>query len=255
VSDDDDRPRDASSAADAGWSDPDRVNTAWAEAVAPDDISELTRDIQAYRREQRATRRRARLQRLAERPWTTPLLFAVAAMSIAALVATMLTLLNPAGGREAASPLPLAHTAVADGQLGGLLPNATLRTDGGAMVSARTLRPTVVALIPLQCDCTSRLASLARDASAERLRLMVVAPTYPDAEAASLPGQLDKVNSAVYYDPTGDLRAAVAADGVTLVLINRDGTVFNVQRDAVSESASTLNTLLQRMLQQPRAGG
>jgi hypothetical protein len=253
--DDDDRPRDASSAAGAGWSDPEQVNTAWTEEAAPNDISELSRDIQAYHRELRAAHRRAWIRRLTDRPGSTPLLLIIAAMAIAALVATLLTLMHPSEANQAPSQLPLAHTSIAAGQPNGLLPSASLRTTSGSTVDARNLRPGVIALIPLHCQCTARLRDLASDASRERLRLSVIAPSYPDAEAASLPGQLDRADSAVLYDPTDQLRTSMAAEGLTLVVVDRDGTVYNVQRNVVSAPASNLSTLLQRMLLQTRASG
>jgi hypothetical protein len=253
VPDDDDRPRDASSAAGAGWSDAESVNTAWAQSTAPDDISELSRDIQAYHREQRAKRRRATLQRLSDRPGATPALIAVVALAIAALVATVLILMNP-GGKSSPSELPLASTSTQVGQVGGVLPDARLRAASGGTISANALRPAAIALIPLHCNCTPLLRNLAGGASPQRLGLKVIAPT-PDAEADTLSGQLGSADSAVYYDSSGNVRASVGALGVTLVLINRNGTIFSIQRNVVSESASTLSTLLQRMLLQKQASG
>jgi hypothetical protein len=246
VPDDDDRPRDASGAADvSGLGD-----TSWAEATAPDDIRELERDVQAYRREQRAARRRARLRRLTARPSAVPLLLTGAALAVAALVATLLTVLDPHPTGDTPTPLPVAATSIADGHTGGLLPAASLRATDGSTTSARNLRPGVVAMIPLHCGCEPMLSDLAHAVAGDRFSMYVVAPTYPDAEAAALTGRLDAAGSAVYFDPTGALASSVGADQqVTLAVVDRNGTIFQIERDVTGPN-STLDAALLRMLLQ-----
>jgi hypothetical protein len=246
VSDDDDRPRDASGAADAGWSDPE-VNTAWADAHAPDDISELARDIQAYHRENRAAHRRESLQRLSSRRGVTPALMAVAAVVIAALIATLLTVVDPRRGPTTPTELPLAQTAIADGHVNGLLPDTSLRVPDGAAIAARTLRPAVVAVLPARCECTPLVSTIAQRATVDNVQLDLVAPTYPDAYAASLPGQLEGATS-VYYDTAGQLAPAVGAVGLTLVIVARDGSIYHIQRAVTSSTVADLSPALGDML-------
>lgn len=249
--DDDDRPRDASGAADVSG----QGDTSWADATAPDDIRELERDIQAYRRELRVARRRARLRRLGARPSAVPLILTCSALAIAALVATLLTVFDPHPTGDTPAALPLATTTVADGHTGGLLPDATLRATDGSTTPARSLRPGVVAMIPLQCACEPLLSNLAARVASDRFSMYVVAPTYPDADAAALTGRLDTATSAVYYDPTGALASSVGADQqVTLAVVNRDGTIYRIERD-VTAPTDALDAALLRMLLQTRVTG
>jgi hypothetical protein len=253
VPDEDDRPRDASSAADPGWSDADQAAKAWSQAVAPDDIRELARDIQAYHRERRAARRRERLRRLFARPGSAPMTLTVAVLAIAALVAMLLTVMDPARSRP--SSLPLTAPSAAPGQPGGLLPAVSLRDLSGNAIPSRSLRPGVIALIPLNCHCAPLLSALAGDASTKQLPLLVVAPTAPDADAAALGGRIDRGTSSVYYDASGLLANDFGAKGVTVVLLDRDGTVFRVRRDVATEASSHLIPLLQQMLPQQGTSG
>lgn len=250
--DDDDRPRDASSAADHGRSDPARNDpalddTEWANAVAPDDIRALAGDIAAYRREVRTARRRARTRRWFARPGVTSLSMIAAGFAIAAVLATLFTVLEPRSVGKPPAALPLAHPSVAVGQPGGLLPDVALQAFGGNSVGSRALRPGVLALIPLHCQCVPLLNSLASGAYAETLPLIVVAPNVVDAEAATLSGQLNR-GADVYYDSSDALATDLGARGVTLVILDRDGTIYDLQRDVPSAGSSNLAGLLQTML-------
>jgi hypothetical protein len=243
--DDDDRPRDAGSAADPAWS----------LAVAPDDISTLAPDIAAYHRELRAASRRKWLGRLFARPGITALAMTVAGLALAAVVATLLSVIDPQGAHKGPSALPLAaHPSAQAGQLHGLLPDVALQGVGGNSVRSRTLRPAVLALIPLHCECAGLLNGFADAAAAAKLALVVVAPTVEDAEATALSGQLTHGRTEIFYDSAGALATdfAVAGTGVTLVVLDRDGTIFHIQQAVPSTASSHLNTLLQQMLA-PRA--
>jgi hypothetical protein len=246
VPDEDDRPPDASSAAGAGWSDPDRLNTAWAEVRAPDDISELARDIQTYHRELRASRRRAWFDRVASHPATRKLALTMAVLALAAIVASLLTVMRPHSGTKGSSARPLSQTSIPVGRQGGLVPSVTLRATDATTVNSRSLRPAVLALLPGHCGCTPLLTHLARDASSHAARLYAIAPLGHDAEAASLPGQLP--SDTVFYDANGDLARDFGAQGLTLVTVDRDGTIFKVQPAVTSEPGAGLDALLSKML-------
>jgi hypothetical protein len=253
VPDDDDRPRDASGAAGAGWSDHEPLNTAWFELTAPDDISELDRDIHAYHRELRAARRRERFERV----WTSraarPVTLLVAVMAVAAVVASLLTILGSNHPAKAPTQLPLARTSDAAGERSGLLPAVELRraTDR-TTVGARSLRPGIIALLPSHCACTARLVAVAHELAATQVRFYVIAPTDPDAEVAALAGPLR--SDSLFYDQNDDLAAAVGAHGLTLVTVDRDGTIFDIQPNAGALPRGELAATVEEMLQ-PGAGG
>ena len=251
--DDDDRPRDASSAAGAGWSDPDRLNTAWFEVSAPDDISELARDVQAYRRELRAARRRAWFDKVFSYRGARPLTLTLSVLALAAIVVSLLTVLRPTNAAKGPTDLPLASTSIAAGQTGGLLPAVDLRraTDH-TTVASQSLRPGVLALLPAHCSCTPLLTGLAESLSPTQVGFYVIAPSDPDAEAAALTGPLR--SDSVFYDPNGDLAASFSAHGLTLVTVNRDGTVVDIRRDVVSPPGGDLAVLVHRMLQSGASG-
>jgi hypothetical protein len=240
--DDEDRPRDASSAADP----------AWAAAAAPDDISSLSADIAAYHRELRGARRRATLRRLFARPGVTALAMTAAGFALAAIVATLLSVLDPEATSSGPSKLPLAHPTAQSAQPRGLVPDVTLRDVNGGSVSAQALRPGVLALVPLRCNCTPLLQSLAHDADESSLPLFVVAPTGSDAEVSALAGQLRSSRSALYFDSSGALANDFAASGVTLVVVDRDGTIFGVKRAVSTEADGNLTVLLSQMLDTPK---
>jgi hypothetical protein len=243
----DDRSRDAPGPADGqGGTDADAT---WANAVAPDDLSGLARDVAAYHRELRQARRHRRTQSLLARRSTIPLLVIGGATLLAGLIAVMLTLV----ARGAVEPRPaaaaLAHPAIADGALHGLLPNALLQGPNGKIRSrAVTLRPAVFALIPTRCDCGTLLNALAGQAYSENLGLAVVVPAASDAAAASMVSALARGSAGLYFDATGALNAAVGAEGVTLVVISRDGTIYDIKRSVTDPATTSLDATLQSML-------
>jgi hypothetical protein len=236
--DDDDRPRDASSAAD-----PD-----WANVVVPDDISELAGEIEAYRRERRRAARQARLSRWSRRRGVVPLLVLTCAMVLAALIATMLTVLGPTALGRAPTPLPVAaHPAAAVGRVQGLLPDVALRTDTG-VVHSRDLRPSVIALVPPRCNCGTELNTLSGEAFGVELPFSVVEPGTADPAMAAAVQRISRGAPTLYFDPDGTLARSEAATGVTVVMLNRDATIFRVVRSVTTANAGQLGPLLQTMV-------
>ncbi len=193
-----------------------------ADFVVPDDASELDLDLLAYRRELAARQRRARVERLFKtRRWqrygvSGPL--TVGVLMVVALFGSMLALLVPTTGATSPPPQTIAgRPAAAPGQVGGLLPDVTLRR-AGRPVSGRALRPAVLALLPPGCRCARLLEEIGGQAREFDLPLVLVGAAAPDRGGA-------------LRDPAGQLMGTYAARGVTLLLLRDDGVVTAVERD------------------------
>jgi len=236
VRDDDDGPPDGRPAGDGA---------VWAgDVVVPDDLRELGHDVEAYRRELRAARRRDRLRHwVGARPGTRwPAAGSLIAMLLlgVGLVAGLLFAL-PVHQVALRRPAPLADPAIPAGQLGGLLPEVTLRLPEAAR--ALTLRPALFALVPARCGCAAILDSLAGQAAQYDIPLVVVAAGGFDPELAGLVQGIHVGNAEAAYDPSGVLAATYRADQVTAVILAPDGTVPYVLRDATSDTAADTATI------------
>jgi hypothetical protein len=217
--------------------------------VVPDDLRELHTDIEAYHREVRQAARRRRFTRITRTPaWqrlALPMTVAVGSLAVAGAVLAILTLGHP-GPITGPSSAPIATTpAAAIGQVGGLLPDVTVRGDTGAM-NVRDIRPALVALVPLHCDCTSLLSKIAGQAAEVSIPLVVVAPSTTDAEVAALPGQIHNSSVSALFDLHGELAAAYSATGVTVLGVRPDATVSFVQPDV--DATVHLELPLQQMV-------
>lgn len=243
VPEDDERPSDRTGGADAGWSEADQSDLSWAQAIAPDDISELSRDVQAYHREQRSARRQQRYGRLALGPTSAPLTLTVAALALVAVVATLLTVMGP---RPAGSPSAerLAITTVADGKVGGLLPAVSLLDANHQTVAARALRPAVLAVVPPGCGCSDDVHAAATSAGTQNIPLYAVVPAGQSVDGDSLTLQ----STAILSDTDGALTKAIGPNGLTLVLVNRNGMIYRIYPSADSVDTRDLPSNLQSML-------
>ena len=214
---------------DAPWAEP----PAWIDPVVPDDIRELQPDVDAYHRELRSARRRERWQWLtgtrAWQRWSFPAGVLTGAFALAMVVFALLAV-DGRSARPESTPVPLASPTAAVGTKGGLLPDVSLTTTTGASISARSLRPALVVLLPLHCNCNNVLTSLAGQAEEVQLRLVVIGPSQPDAEVAALPGQLHYADLVAAYDASGSLSSAYDASGVTTVILGRDGVVEDIEQ-------------------------
>jgi hypothetical protein len=222
--------------------------------VVPDDARELDRDLVAYRREQRQRRRRARWRRMF-RPVTrfglaTPVI--AAAVLIAVISATLLTVLGPNSvPRPSATPAVPRPSARA-GQIGGPLPDAQI-TVSGRPAALRDQRPAVIVFVPPDCRCDLVVSSIARQASARRIGVYLVAgpapaerglqpgpgedtatprpPTKltpsarPTAEAGELRSLANKSTIRVIADAPGTLVSTYRPNGLTAVFVHTDGVV------------------------------
>jgi hypothetical protein len=214
---------------DAPWIDP---------VVVPDDLRDLQADIEAYHRERRQAARRRRLRRLTGgarvQRVLLPVGVAAAAVGLAGVVFTILTLGQP---RSAPAPVqaPIARAPQAPiGEINGLLPDVTVRTTSGQQ-SIRDLRPALVALVPTHCGCTDLLSALAAQADEVPVPLVVVAPAAQDAEVAALDGQLHRGHVEPVFDAGGVLARTYQASGVTAVLVGSDATVRHIRTDLTSD--------------------
>jgi hypothetical protein len=235
MAEDDDRPGDASSAADASWAD----------VVVPDDISSLDADVDAYRREVRRAHRRAWQARVMSRPGILPLSIVSIALLLAGIVATLLTVLAPSAGDSEPAARPLVHTRVADGAVGGLVPAVKL-SELGDPVQSQALRPALVALVPATCDCIARLKTLAGQADQVGYPLDVVTAATPAADALINLLNTGKPHVLLDASSTNSLYQQAGAQGLTLLLVEPNGVIYEKYSDVVAPIPE-LNARLQTM--------
>ena len=210
---------------DAPWVDP---------VVVPDDISELQPDIEAYRREQRRAHP-GFLRRLTYtgiwRQWSALAGVIAGALALCAVIFVVLTV-GDTGGTHLAPSAPIAVAPAAPvGAVGGLLPDVTVRAETGDPVALRQLRPAVLALIPMHCDCAGVVATLAGQAAEVDMPLVVVAPAATDAEVASMPGRTHLGQVSAVFDDAHVLADTYVASGITVVVVAPDATAAYVERD------------------------
>jgi hypothetical protein len=220
----------------------------------PDDARELDRDVQAYRRELRARRRRQRRMRL-HGPLTRdgvvlPLL--ASCLVLALIAGTLLTVFTagpggeavpgpaqsaaggqggPAGGPAASPPSAGPENGPADSPTavpsGMQLPDGTVKI-GGAEASLRSLRRSVLALVPEACDCAGLLQRLERQARAAGIRYYLVG-----GGLLAAPGKLQAQapQQAVVTDADSILAGKylpVLDSGPMALLVRPDGSVTEI---------------------------
>jgi hypothetical protein len=216
--------------------------------VVPDDLAELSAEVEAYRREQRSAARRARLARVfgparpdgaGSRPDPGNRLPSAVLIAILVLVGTLGALLPILGARthDATLPgqVPLALTSVPAGRIGGLLPDVALRGPGGA-VGARALRPGVLALLPPSCQCAADIADLVSQThESSSLLTALIGPGGDDASVRRLAADPSAGGGQVLplTDPSATLRAlytTTSAAGPVLLLVAADGRLLRAPR-------------------------
>ncbi len=234
--DDDERPAEASSGQGGGAGGrADHAGDAFLDVVIPDDISALEADIRAYRKELRARRRAARRDRLFTSPgWRRfglPAVFVGACLLLAATTIASIVVTGSRHGSDRPAKQPIAARAtVADGRVGGLLPDAVV-VAGPTDVHLRALRPAMIALVPPHCGCAQLLDTLAGQAEEYHLDLLLVGSDSSD-QLASLAAGVRRGHAVALRDD-GSLAQTYAAQGVTVLLLAADGRVTSVQRAVV----------------------
>jgi hypothetical protein len=199
------------------------------DVVIPDDARELARDVLAYHRELRARRRHARMRWLigpfgrVRHAAIFPLVASCVALAL--LAGTMLSVvtISPASA-PTTQPTVAAPTT---------LPLGNVELANGPVIATTALEASVLALIPLNCDCGPTLQSLAKQAKTAGVGVYFVY----DAESSSFdPAQATALTHAYGYgvaqamlDSGGTLFWAYEPRGLTALLVNGGGTVHVVR--------------------------
>lgn len=193
----------------------------------PDDIRELDREVQAYRREQRRERRQRALRRLlpgAHRlgPYGVLAPVVAGALVVTALFGVVLSLLGPQAtapptDREATGPPP------SEENLGGPLPEVSVEVDG-ERTRLSTVRSAVVVTVPSDCRCDRDVAALTSTARATGVGVYLSGRHDQVEELADRAGRyphvLDHADTA--------LKERYHPDGLTAVLVDQRGNVTDV---------------------------
>jgi hypothetical protein len=211
----------------------------------PDDARELDRDVQAYRRELRAQRRRQLLRRLSGPAGRDGMLLPLlSGCLILALVAGTLLVLfsadqtNQPGSQPAVRPgasgqstgLPSFGPSATVGQVNGQLPAGSLLVAGNT-VPLGALGPVVLALVPSGCRCAGPIRQLTGQAAASRLTIYLVATPPVMRELARLARRAGAAATGVIAeDPNGTLDRVYRPAGLTAVLVNASGSVTQIAR-------------------------
>jgi len=218
--------------------------------VIPDDARELERDVLAYRREQRAQRRRQRIMRLFGplRPRgpvghaaILPLIATCVALSMLAGAMLSVVTISPASAptvssspratasASGASGAPRTPSPASNAQSPAKLPTGTVQLDSRA-VPVRSLVSSALALIPAGCSCGPALRRLASQAAAARVHLYFAASGAVMAQLASLTSQYGGGTAAAVYDTRGVLDGTYHPASLTVLLVYSDATA-RVQTD------------------------
>jgi hypothetical protein len=230
--------------------------------VIPDDARELDRDVIAYRREQRAQRRRQRILRLfgplrrrgvGGHAAILPLIATCVALSMLAGAMLSVVTITPASAptvgppRAAASASASAKAPSPAASSAGLtkLPAGTVRLDS-RVVPVRSLVSSALALIPAGCACGPALRRLAAQTVAAHVHLYFVASGAATAQLASLTKQYGGGAAAAVYDTASLLDGTYHPAGLTVLLVYSDATA-RVQTDlpADFQLTSALRSLSQ----------
>jgi hypothetical protein len=234
--------------------------------VIPDDARELDRDVIAYRREQRAQRRRQRILRLfgplrrrgiGGHAAILPLIATCVALSMLAGAMLSVVTITPASAptvsppraaasAEASAPASAKAPSPATSSAGlTKLPTGTVQLDS-RVVPVRSLVSSALALIPAGCACGPALRRLAAQTVAAHVHLYFVASGAATAQLASLTKQYGGGAAAAVYDTASLLDGTYHPAGLTVLLVYSDATA-RVQTDlpADFQLTSALRSLSQ----------
>ncbi len=209
---------------------------------APDDPRDLEADRDAWLTEEETgpvaphsgawtQRREARRRRLALT--AAVLVFTLLIVAISGAVGAWIV------GPQASAPpaAPLANAAPAPGQIGGLLPEDAVLQDGSTPISARSVRPSVIALVPAQCDeCEDLLTTVAQQAGSFGVSTVAIGGTDQADQLAALSEAVGPLQMSTLTDPANTLRATYGLTGITLLLVRDDGVVVDVVRDPTPDT-------------------
>jgi hypothetical protein len=214
----------------------------------PDDARELDREVQAYRREQRAARRRRWLGRL-HAPLTKdglvlPLLAGCLVMvMVSGVLLTVFSASNsgaPTTFRPSSSSSPQnPEISAAGGSTASpaapslpQLVDATVVVGGHAQAIHKLL-PAVLALAPAGCQCTPALRQLRRQAAAHKVPLYLVTTVDAEPAAARLARAAGQPASRIAQDRTGRVTAELnplqSAHGLAAAFVRQDGGIADAR--------------------------
>lgn len=208
---------------------------------APDDLRDLAADRDAWLDEEIrpappaggtwAARREARRRRLA----LTAGVLVVALLIVAVSSAVGAWLVGPQASPPAAAPL--ADAAPDPGQIGGLLPEDVVLQDGATLISARSVRPSVIALIPAACDeCAELLEGVAEQAGSFGVSTVAIGSPDQVDQLAALTQSVGPLQLSTLTDPATSLRVTYGLTGITLLLVRNDGVVADVVRNPTPDT-------------------
>jgi hypothetical protein len=219
----------------------------------PDDARELDREVLAYRREQRALRRRARWARLLgplhQHGAILPLIASCVALSM--LAGTLLSVfsISPAAAPVLShSASPGASSAASSGATSGTssqaspsrpateassLPLGTVYVAGKA-TAVRGLVRAVLVLVPRSCRCQQAVQQVTTQAARAGVRRVYFVGTADRMTDVTQLTRTAGLGTAVAVkDATNVLGAAYHPAGLTIVLVQADATT-SVQRNLVA---------------------
>jgi hypothetical protein len=214
--------------------DPDDYGLPEVDVVVPDDARELDRDIIAYRRELRQSRRRERWQRLA-RPFTrygiaAP--FIASAVLVALISGVLMTVVSPRPNPRAVQVPPTGPQRLRPGDAGASLP-------AGNMIFRHKRVPItdlvnvagVVLVVPRECGCDAGVQNIVRQAGDQRLQVWLVADDRTDkddGDVSRLAGSSPPGAVLVADDPDRVFATTYRASGLTAVLVRTDRIVRRI---------------------------
>jgi hypothetical protein len=203
--------------------------------VIPDDARELDRDVLAYRRELRASRRRQLFLRIF-RPLRSlgfggptaviPLIAACLAISLVGGALLSVATMSPAAAPTLA-PQPSAQAAAPPGDIAPL-PVGTVQLAGRAE-PVRSLASSAVALIPANCRCGTALGRVAAQAVAAHVSLYFAGAGPVIGLLPALVASYGDGAAVAAADTGGVLSGAYHPAGLTLLLVYKDATAAPVR--------------------------
>jgi hypothetical protein len=121
-------------------------------------------------------------------------------------------------------------TQPAAGQLNGLLPTATVKIRGKAVLlrTATAAMPSVLALVPPDCKCASELRQLSSQAARAGVLVYFVGTPQVMQQVTGLATATGQPTSQVAEDTGNVLGSTYGQRGLTAILVRRDGTVASV---------------------------
>jgi hypothetical protein len=117
------------------------------------------------------------------------------------------------------------------GQIGGPLPASTVQADGKP-VQLSTVRTAMLALVPAGCHCAAAAKEISIQASKANVEVYLIAVGRSVSEVKAMaPAHAKTAAIRVASDTHGALTSAYHPSGLTVVLVDRVGSVRSVQRN------------------------